>query len=103
MARTSARAAGHGLATYKGAIGCGQGPLQRDNRLRLARKGGNRSRAWSLVARHPQQWLGPPPVGTTTSVIGAVAPLQGDYWQTKAAVACAGHPFEKRTILPLRI
>ncbi|RWV97966.1 hypothetical protein GW17_00039212 [Ensete ventricosum] len=33
MARPPAGAAGHGLATYKGAISSGQGPLQRGDRL----------------------------------------------------------------------
>ncbi|RWW63172.1 hypothetical protein BHE74_00029666 [Ensete ventricosum] len=66
MARPSVGVAGHGLATCKGAAGCGQGPTTKGRpvvakapytgggRLRPAHRGGSRWWIQPLVARCPQ-------------------------------------------------
>ncbi|RRT34625.1 hypothetical protein B296_00038228 [Ensete ventricosum] len=59
-------------------------------KLRLARRGGSRPRAWSLVARGPLERparKGLPLVGAAASVAGAIAPCQRDCRQTRAAAA----------------
>ncbi|RZR99613.1 hypothetical protein BHM03_00029206 [Ensete ventricosum] len=81
-------------APYKGATGCGQGPLQGGNWIlpRPARRGSSRPWAQPLAARRPQ---GRPAVGRPQRAIANGQPTRGGCngqgcRRARALVACAG-------------
>ncbi|RWV85021.1 hypothetical protein GW17_00053221 [Ensete ventricosum] len=84
MARPSVGEVGHDLATYKGAVGYDQDPLQRGDRLqpRPLHRGGSYRWARSLAARCPQERSarkGLPPAIRAAASRGSGAGLRRGY------------------------